>query len=56
MGPRGDPNTTVRRHIHLLHEYNDIKDVALGLLNMIAEDRRVRLIEVHKDYGVGADD
>ncbi|KAJ5179574.1 Swi5-domain-containing protein [Penicillium capsulatum] len=52
-----DPTTTVREHIRLLHEYNEIKDVAQGLMTMIAEDRGVCLDTVYKDFGVdGMDD
>jgi DNA repair protein Swi5/Sae3 len=30
---------TVKRHIHLLHEYNEVRDVALGLMGLVAESR-----------------
>lgn len=53
---RRDPSTTVQRHIHLLHEYNEIKDVAQGLMGLIAEARGVRLIEVQREYAVKEQD
>ncbi|KAJ5263809.1 hypothetical protein N7478_011414 [Penicillium angulare] len=53
---RGDPTATVERHIHLLHEYNEIKDVAQGLMGMIADTKGVRVVEIHKEYGVGGKD
>jgi hypothetical protein len=31
----------VRRHIHLLHEYNEVRDVAMGLMGLVAENRGV---------------
>jgi hypothetical protein len=34
---------TVKKHIKLLHEYNDIRDVGQGLIGMIAENRGVRI-------------
>lgn len=49
---RGDPNTTVREHIRLLHDYNEIKDVAENLMSMVAEDRGVLKADVYKDFGV----
>lgn len=53
---RQDPSKTVQRHIRLLHEYNEIKDVALGLMGLIAEARGVRLVEVQREYGVKEQD
>lgn len=55
-GSRGDPATTIREHIRLLHEYNEIKDVAQTLIGMVAEDRGVCQIEVYKDFGVDPKD
>ncbi|THC94705.1 hypothetical protein EYZ11_005816 [Aspergillus tanneri] len=50
---KGDPATTVQRHIRLLHEYNEIKDIGQGLMGLIAEARGVRQIDVQREYGVG---
>ncbi|PYH40304.1 SWI5/SAE3 family protein [Aspergillus saccharolyticus JOP 1030-1] len=50
---KDDPQTTVQRHIRLLHEYNEIKDIAQGLLDLIADARGVRHIDVQREYGVG---
>lgn len=50
---RNDPSTTVKKHIRLLHEYNEIKDVGQGLMGLIADARNVRQIEVQKEFGVG---
>ncbi|CAL5874074.1 uncharacterized protein PFLUO_LOCUS8361 [Penicillium psychrofluorescens] len=49
---KNDPNTTVRQHIRLLHEYNEIKDVGQGLMGMIADARGVRVVEIHREFGV----
>ncbi|KAJ5466699.1 DNA repair protein SWI5 [Penicillium diatomitis] len=49
---KNDPSETVKRHIRLLHEYNEIKDVAQGLMGLIAEARGVRHVEVQKEFGV----
>ncbi|KAF7716325.1 Uncharacterized protein PECH_000107 [Penicillium ucsense] len=49
---KNDPSETVKRHIRLLHEYNEIKDVAQGLMGLIAETRGVRHVEVQKEFGV----
>ncbi|KAI5854656.1 DUF1337 domain protein [Tricharina praecox] len=47
---------TVKRHIHLLHEYNEVKDVAMGLLSLVAEARGVAVGVVKKELGVGDGD
>ena len=43
----------VRRHIRLLHAYNEIRDVGLGLMGLIADERGVRLAGVMEEFGVG---
>ena len=43
----------VRAHIKLLHSYNEIKDVGLGLMGLIADGRGVRLGDVMGEFGVG---
>ncbi|KAJ5216551.1 uncharacterized protein N7498_002958 [Penicillium cinerascens] len=47
-----DPLTTVNRHIRLLHEYNEIKDTAQGLMGLIADARGMRQVEVEREFGV----
>ncbi|KAF7948291.1 uncharacterized protein EAE97_003702 [Botrytis byssoidea] len=47
---------TVKRHIRLLHDYNDIKDVGQGLLGMIADNRGVRVGEMYEEFGLGIAD
>ncbi|KHJ35855.1 putative dna repair protein swi5 [Erysiphe necator] len=47
---------TVRRHIKLLHDYNDIRDIGQGLIGMIAEQRGVQIGSLYEDYGVGLKD
>ncbi|GKZ35013.1 hypothetical protein AbraIFM66950_005452 [Aspergillus brasiliensis] len=47
-----DPSTTVKRHIRLLHEYNEIKDIAQGLMGLIADARGVRQVDVQREYGL----
>ncbi|KAJ5443528.1 DNA repair protein SWI5, partial [Penicillium daleae] len=51
-----DPSETVKRHIRLLHEYNEIKDIAQGLMGLIAEARGVRHVDVQQEYGVEEQD
>ncbi|KAI5296723.1 hypothetical protein KEM55_005703 [Ascosphaera atra] len=51
-----DPSAVVNRHIRLLHEYNEVKDTAQGLLNMIAEARGMRYVDVQREYGVSEND
>jgi hypothetical protein len=47
---------TVKRHIKLLHDYNDIRDVGQGLVGMIADNRGVRIGELYDEFGVGLKD
>ncbi|MCJ1310161.1 hypothetical protein MMC25_003822 [Agyrium rufum] len=47
---------TVRAHIKLLHDYNEIRDVGLGLIGMIAEQRGLRMKDVLGEFGVGEGD
>lgn len=53
---RNDPSITVKQHIRLLHDYNEIKDVAQGLMGLIAEARGVRQIEVQREFGADEKD
>ena len=43
---------TVKRHIKLLHDYNDIKDVGQGLIGMIADNRGIRVGELYGDFNL----
>ncbi|TKA72989.1 hypothetical protein B0A49_03066 [Cryomyces minteri] len=46
----------VKRHIKLLHDYNEIKDIGMGLLGLIADQRGVRIREVQEEFGLEGDD
>ena len=45
-----------QKHIKLLHEYNEIKDVGQGLMGLIADQRGVRIIEVQDEFGIESKD
>lgn len=45
-----------QKHIKLLHEYNEIKDVGQGLMGLIADQRGVRIIEVQDEFGIDPKD
>ncbi|KAF2272294.1 uncharacterized protein EI97DRAFT_229415 [Westerdykella ornata] len=49
-------NQVVKKHIKLLHEYNEIKDVGQGLMGLIADQRGVRIVEVQEEFGIGEKD
>ncbi|OJD14888.1 hypothetical protein AJ78_04804 [Emergomyces pasteurianus Ep9510] len=51
-----DPAAIVQRHIRLLHEYNEIKDIGQGLMGLVAEARGVRHVDVQREFGVGDGD
>ncbi|MBE7180378.1 MAG: hypothetical protein INR71_04055 [Terriglobus roseus] len=47
---------TVKQHISLMHRYNEIRDTALGLMGMLADQRGVRLRDVQEDFGMSVND
>jgi len=47
---------TIKRHIYLLHAYNEIRDIGQGLFGMIAEQKGVRIVEVMEEFRMGVDD
>ncbi|PSN71217.1 Swi5-domain-containing protein [Corynespora cassiicola Philippines] len=49
-------NKVVKKHIKLLHEYNEIKDVGQGLMGLIADQRGVRIMEIQDEFGIGPKD
>ncbi|QKX60859.1 uncharacterized protein TRUGW13939_08005 [Talaromyces rugulosus] len=53
--PESAPQT-VRNHIHLLHTYNEIRDVGQGLLGLIADARGARHVDIQNEFGVAAGD
>ncbi|KAL4788016.1 Swi5-domain-containing protein [Aspergillus varians] len=53
---KDDPSDTVKRHIRLLHEYNEIKDIGQGLMGLIADARGVRQVDMLKEFGVAVSD
>jgi DNA repair protein Swi5/Sae3 len=46
----------VQKHIKLLHEYNEIRDVALNFAGKIAENERCRTIDVLREYDMDETD
>lgn len=40
----------IKRHIKLLQQYNEIKDIGQGLMGLIAEQRDVRVVDVMADF------
>ena len=50
------PQETVRTHIRLLHDYNELRDIGTGLMSLIADQRGVRLKEIMAEFGVGEGD
>jgi len=45
-----------KRHISLLHTYNEIRDIGQGLMGLIADSRGVRIKEVQEEFGIDAKD
>ena len=49
-------HAVIKSHIALLQRYNEMKDVGLGLMGMVAESRGVRVSSVLEDYGMSDKD
>lgn len=41
-----DPEAVVKKHIGQLAKYNELKDIALGLITMIADQRKLRTTDI----------
>ena len=48
-----DVQSTIKTHIRLLHDYNAVKDVAQGLMGILAERKGVRLVDVMAEFDAG---
>ncbi|KXS94099.1 hypothetical protein AC579_2515 [Pseudocercospora musae] len=46
----------IKEHISLLHSYNEIKDIGLGLLGLLAEGRGVRVKDLMGEFEMGEKD
>jgi hypothetical protein len=42
----------IKKHIKLLHRYNEIRDVGMGLIGIVADSRGVRIRDCQEDFGV----
>ncbi|KAF2212133.1 hypothetical protein CERZMDRAFT_42449 [Cercospora zeae-maydis SCOH1-5] len=49
-------NAAIKKHISALHRYNEIKDIGLGLMGLVAERRGVRQKVVMEEFGIGDKD
>lgn len=50
-----DPDSTIREYLAKLREYNDLKDIAMGLVYIISEQRSVKLSDILKEMEVEPD-
>ncbi|ODQ81859.1 hypothetical protein BABINDRAFT_6498 [Babjeviella inositovora NRRL Y-12698] len=46
------PETVVKRHVTDLNRYNGVRDAALAMVTMIAEQRSLRIADVLTEMGV----
>ncbi|KAL8638519.1 MAG: hypothetical protein Q9228_004332 [Teloschistes exilis] len=51
-----DPNQTVDHHIKLLRQYNDVRDIATGLMGIMAEHRQLPMKRIYQDLGLDEKD
>ncbi|KAK9480262.1 Swi5-domain-containing protein [Lipomyces japonicus] len=49
---RRDHALTIKQHIKYLKSYNEIRDISLGLLGMVADIKTVKVADVMLEYGV----
>ncbi|ABN67342.2 predicted protein [Scheffersomyces stipitis CBS 6054] len=47
-----NPEEIVRKHIIMLNKYNELKDIALGLVTMIADQRHIRTTDILEEVKV----
>ncbi|KAF5332775.1 hypothetical protein D9611_005150 [Ephemerocybe angulata] len=50
LGEGKDAEAIVKRHIKLLHDYNEVKDAAQTLIGRLAAWRETTIRQIHKDY------
>ncbi|KAG8980903.1 hypothetical protein FRB94_010167 [Tulasnella sp. JGI-2019a] len=51
-----DPQKVILHHIKLLHEYNEIKDMAQVIIGRLASLKGTSIKQLHEDYGLLKDD
>lgn len=51
-----EAHAVIKRHIRLLHDYNEMRDIGMGLMGLIADSRGVRVRDVQEEFGVDKDD
>ncbi|KAF9483464.1 hypothetical protein BDN70DRAFT_301812 [Pholiota conissans] len=56
LGERVDAEKIVKRHIQLLHRYNEAKDAAQILIGRLATIKQTTIRQIHEDYGLNDDD
>lgn len=49
-------NNTLKTHIKLLHDYNEMKDMASALVGLIADQRGVKIVDVMEEMGIAEGD
>lgn len=47
-----DPEVIVKKHISKLKKYNDLEDIALGLVSMIADQRQLRTADIIEEMKI----
>ena len=48
----GDPEAVVKKHISQLKKYNELKDIALALVAMISDNRKLKITEILEEMGI----
>ncbi|KDR73636.1 hypothetical protein GALMADRAFT_251407 [Galerina marginata CBS 339.88] len=56
LGDGVDAEKIVKRHITLLHKYNEAKDATQILIGRLAALKETTIRQIHEDYGLKVDD
>ncbi|KIM48707.1 hypothetical protein M413DRAFT_437885 [Hebeloma cylindrosporum] len=56
LGPNEDPEKIVKRHIELLHKYNEAKDATQILIGRLANIKQTTIRQIHEEYDLKDDD
>ena len=47
-----DPEAVVKKHISQLKKYNELKDIALALVAMISDNRKLKITDILEEMGI----
>ena len=51
-----DPEAVVKKHISQLKKYNELKDLALALVAMISDNRKLKIADILEEMSIDSVD